>query len=393
MLSVQSGKTPRVLKLQPCIGLLSCAFHLLFPPHVVAGSLTNIQDVFLIVMENVNWPILEGSASAPYLNGTVLPMASHCEQYFTPPGLPGSLPNYLWLEAGTNFGIFDSNDPSAHTINSTSHLVTLLSRAGISWKSYQENISGTNCPLSTSGLYAAYHNPFVYFSDVITNDSYCISHLRPLSELASDLANNAVARYNFITPNLCDDMHNSSGCATADRIRNGDDWLARTVPGIVASPAYQNNGAIFITWDEGTGSGLNGPIGLILLSPLAKGGGYAGTNHYTHASTLRTMQEIFGVQPFLAGAAAAANLGDLFRTNSVSTNTLRLTSSAFLTNGQFQMTLIGLTSGKTNVLQASVDFTAWSSLGTNTASIDRFEFTDSKASNFLQRFYRFLELP
>src|SRR5260370_11805093 len=35
----------------------------------------------------------------------------------------------------------------------------------------------------------------------------CIAHGRPYAELASDLAANAVARYNFITPNVCDDMH------------------------------------------------------------------------------------------------------------------------------------------------------------------------------------------
>ena len=66
-----------------------------------AGSLTNIHTVFLILMENVNWSALKGSGSAPYINNTLLPMASYCEQYYTPPGLPGSLPNYLWLEAGT----------------------------------------------------------------------------------------------------------------------------------------------------------------------------------------------------------------------------------------------------------------------------------------------------
>ena len=35
-------------------------------------------------------------------------MSSYCEQYYTPPGFASSLPDYLWLEAGTNFGILDS---------------------------------------------------------------------------------------------------------------------------------------------------------------------------------------------------------------------------------------------------------------------------------------------
>jgi len=51
---------------------------------------------------------------------------------------------------------------------------------------------------------------------------------------------------------------------------------------------------------------------MIVLSPLAKGGGYFNSIHYTHSSTLRTFQEIFGLSPFLGDAANATDLGDLF---------------------------------------------------------------------------------
>jgi hypothetical protein len=51
---------------------------------------------------------------------------------------------------------------------------------------------------------------------------------------------------------------------------------------------------------------------MIVLSPLAKGGGYHNTLHYTHSSTLRTLQKIFGAGPFLGGAATALDLSDLF---------------------------------------------------------------------------------
>jgi hypothetical protein len=46
----------------------------------------------------------------------------------------------------------------------------------------------------------------------------------------------------------------------------------------------------------------------------AKGGGYANTIPYTHSSTLRTLEEIFGVSPYLGDAANAADLRDLFST-------------------------------------------------------------------------------
>jgi phosphatidylinositol-3-phosphatase len=273
------------------------------------------RTVFLIMMENHNWSDIKNSPSAPYINHTLLPMASYAEQYFNPPGIHPSEPNYLWLEAGTNFGITNDDDPSVNHLSSTQHLVTLLNNAGISWKSYQEGISGGVCPLTSEGLYGAKHNPMVYFDDVTNNNNpdsaYCIAHVRPYSELATDLQRNTQARYNFITPDLCNDMHDT--CAPLnDSIKQGDTWLSQNIPVILDSQAYKNGGIIFITWDEGEGG--DGPIGMIVLSPDAKGGGYSNTIHYTHSSTLRTLEEIFGVTPLLGDAAHARDLRDLFKT-------------------------------------------------------------------------------
>jgi phosphatidylinositol-3-phosphatase len=75
-----------------------------------------------------------------------------------------------------------------------------------------------------------------------------------------------------------------------------------------------------IIWDEAEDSGefSDGPIGMFLLSPFAKGGGktaYSNSIHYDHSSTLKTLQEIFGVGPLLGAAAEPAtnDLSDLFR--------------------------------------------------------------------------------
>ena len=117
-----------------------------------------------------------------------------------------------------------------------------------------------------------------------------------------------VAAYNFITPNLCDDMHDSCG-PVSNKIKQGDNWLSTEIPKIMSSRAYTDNGVIFIVWDEGSRSG---PIGLICLSPLAKGNGYASNINYTHSSLLRTVQEIFHVTTLIGDAANASNLSDLF---------------------------------------------------------------------------------
>src|SRR6266581_5334381 len=276
--------------------------------------------VFLILMENTDWSSIKGSSSAPYINRTLLPIASHAERYYNPPNNHPSLPNYLWLEAGTNFGILDDNLPSQNHQSTTSHLVDMLEAAGVSWKTYQEDegsgaFDGTYCPIGYDGNhYDVNHNPFAYFDDVTNRNSTtatrCMQHVRPYSEFQTDLGNNTVPRYNFIVPDLCHDMHENISCSQSNRILFGHTWLSTEVPKILASQAYLNNGALFITWDEGASG--DGPIGMIVLSPKAKVG-YQNTIPYDHSSTLRTLQEIFGVTtPMLGGAASATDLRDLF---------------------------------------------------------------------------------
>src|SRR6266498_1145800 len=112
-------------------------------PDAAGSGTAYLRTIFVIVMENQDWSQIKGNPNAPYINNTLLPMASHAEQYFNPTDVHPSLPNYLWLEAGTNFGILNDGSPSLDHQGSTSHLITLLENAGISWKAYQEGISGT----------------------------------------------------------------------------------------------------------------------------------------------------------------------------------------------------------------------------------------------------------
>ena len=281
-----------------------------------------IKTVFMIVMENHSWSSIKGSSSAPYING-LLAQGGHAENYSTPKAIHPSEPNYIWLEAGGNLGITNDDDPSANHQSTPDHLSAQLKTAGVTWKSYAEGIAGTKCPLTGVGLYSPKHTPQIYFDDVTgTNDvnsAYCIAHVRPYTELATDLAGNSVARYNFITPNLCNDMHGEifgTNCPslTTDMVKKGDDWLKANVPVILNSSAYKNGGVLFIVWDEGDENLINGasdgPVPMLVLSPLAKTG-YASTTVYTHSSMLRTVEEIFGV-PLLRDAKNATDLSAFF---------------------------------------------------------------------------------
>jgi hypothetical protein len=104
-----------------------------------------------------------------------------------------------------------------------------------------------------------------------------------------------------------DDVHSGH-----DYLPDGDAFLSVFLPPILSSPQYANNGAVFIVWDEGTGSVGCAPIGLIALSPLARAG-YSNWVPYSHASLLRTLQAIFGVRPYIGAAATANDFSDLFQ--------------------------------------------------------------------------------
>jgi hypothetical protein len=277
-------------------------------------GLPPIKTVFLIMLENHNWSQIKGSSSAPYINGTLLTQGAHAENYVNVPGLHPSEPNYIWLEAGSNLGLTTDADATAsHSIPAgTDHLSAQLERAGKTWRSYQEDMPAGKCPISSSGLYAAKHNPFVFFQDVSGSppsktSAKCIENVRPFTELAGDLTAGHAADYNFITPNLCDDSHGAGGCPS-NLIKASDDWLKALIPQIQASAQYQNGGAIFITYDESEQG--DHPIAMIALSPFANAG-HASNVKFSHSSTLRTVEDIFGL-PALRDAANATNLADLF---------------------------------------------------------------------------------
>jgi hypothetical protein len=273
--------------------------------------------------------------------------------------------------------VLNDNDPygtGGTNQNTTQHLSGLLQKAGITWRSYQEDIdltknaSGqlTNVPLpenlwtvpltSFSGLfaagsvnayngssqynYAAKHNPMVFFTDTnggnnATPTNPLSKHYAPLQQLLTDLANDTVADYNWITPDQYNDMHTAlTGgykglTGDAANIKQGDDFLSRIVPLIMASKAYKNHGVIILWWDEAESDGVAGDngddfshtIGEIIISHHAhrnvNGLPYASPVNYTHSSDLRTMQEIFRVGPFLNDAANATDLSDLFEPGAI----------------------------------------------------------------------------
>ena len=314
-------------KLARCTALLGGA---------VAGILLAAQaaaagNIFVIAMENHNFTQPDptnspqqilGNTAAPYINSLITPghpnaaQVSYATAYFNAgKGVHPSEPNYVWAEAGTDFGIHTDAEPRSanHNIFDAPHLTAQFNAAGISWKNYQEdvqlglsptnNASGTNGPVNryygtTQYNYAVKHNPMAFFSDTAVQNVY------PLAQFFDDLNNDTLGQYNWITPNQFNDAHSSLSGGftyrgihyTGDQaaIAQGDNFLATVIPQIMASPAYQDNGAIIIWWDETErGDAADRRIPEIVISPLAKGNGYASSVPLNHSSDIKTMEEIF----------------------------------------------------------------------------------------------------
>jgi len=104
------------------------------------------------------------------------------------------------MEAGTNFGIVDDQLPSAHRLVTTNHLVTLLNNAGISWKTYQEDVP----PAAPRTTFSPTSRATTPLFSLTTLRPMCVLHQPYPGRFRiwrGDLTNNLVARYNFITPN------------------------------------------------------------------------------------------------------------------------------------------------------------------------------------------------
>ena len=358
-----------------------------------AAHAGQIGDVFVIALENHNFTQpstytstqqIFGNPAAPFINSLITAGnpnsvdVSYASNYTNVPvqtasspsgagAVHPSEPNYIWSEAGQTApnGVRTDADPSAAAKNilpaSTPSLSAILQANGKTWTSYQEDtqlvtvggkltntvkpssqytvpltsLSGTSStytnPYNGSHQYnyAPKHDPQVFFS--ATNGASSAQNYAPLQALATDLANNTVSNYNFISPDQFNDMHSTlSGGFTyngvhytgdAASIAQGDNFLAQIVPLIEASQAFKNNGMIVIWNDETEGDGAS-TAGFtsteIVISPLAKGNAYTNTTSYTHSSDLRTFQEIFGVDPatgtpWIGDAANATDLSGLLK--------------------------------------------------------------------------------
>jgi len=241
-------------------------------------------------------------------------------------------------------GLIDINGTTSlrsapNTVGKT--IADQLAERSMTWKSYQESLpptgadgvnfsygfftDSTNIPAVLSGekqtlvkLYAAKHNPFVYFRSVqeaeIPGSSLKnVVGFMGAGGLYEDLEAGTVPAFSLIAPNQCNDQHgrgNAGPQCDFDPVDNGsqaglnpalmylgDLTLRNIVKAIHASPVWKRgNNAIVVVWDENDYSFVPNVNQVPAIVDTNFGThGVKSANFYTHFSLLRTIEGGFGL--------------------------------------------------------------------------------------------------
>src|SRR5262249_20608850 len=167
-------------------------------------------------------------------------------------------------------------------------------------------------------LYAAKHNPFVYFRSVQEGGLNNVAGFEGPLGLFDDLASGRVPDFSLIAPNQCNDQHGRGNAGPAcdydpgplgdgtfndgstnflnpALIYQGDVALRTLVRAIHGSKAWrQGRNAIVVVWDENDYSAVDNRV-LVIVDTNYGDGGMHSTRRYTHFSLLKSIEAALGV--------------------------------------------------------------------------------------------------
>lgn len=338
----------------------SAGLALAVAPPASAGTaldgVPHVQHAVILVLENESFASTwSPSSPATYLNGLVH-QGAFVPQYYATGHV--SLDNYIAMTSGLAGPQIAPTYTDCLSVNlytcvqdvsaaaATGSIADQIEAAGLTWKQYadgtsapcvhdsysptasRDNFQGDQAAPESStanGDYADRHVPFLYYSSIIANGARCAAHLQPLTELRDDIRHDTVPSYAFITPDTCDDGHDSP-CADGrpGGLTSADAFLRSTLPGLLGY-LQAHDGVLFVTFDEASPSdpggcchggpagqrGFGGQVGLLALGPAVHAG-YTSTQQYDHASLLRTVEDALGISTYLNNAAASAPMDDIW---------------------------------------------------------------------------------
>jgi phosphatidylinositol-3-phosphatase len=300
-------------------------------PASAEGAVPRAHHVVLIVGENTSYAQIT-PRHAPYLTGTLKPQAAWLTNYRSF-AKSSSLGQYVAMLSGQYTKCEANNDTPDRCHQDVPNLLQQLDRSQRTWTDWQESMTNA-CDWVDHGddwsenVFSAHHNPAVYFTGIhgtrydeaVRPRSECLERDLPMGTTAPNdtsafdtaLASGQLSDFSLVVPNDCEDGHDPCPTAGADRIRQFDRFLAREIPLIQTSPAWDpRRDLIVITWDEGSDPPQQPahPL-LVLLGQAVKLGTYR--THYNHYNLARTLEDALGVA-HLAHARRARTIDGMWR--------------------------------------------------------------------------------
>jgi phosphoesterase family protein/centrosomal CEP192-like protein len=242
-----------------------------------------------------------------------------------------SIGNYFTLTAGQILTNQDGDTPGCNP-QSVDNIALEAQNAGKAWKAYAENLpSGIyTCGYSDPSGFYIRHVPLAYFTNI--NQSNVVD----FGQFSTDLKNNTLPKFSFITPNGNDDAHDSSP-GTADT------WLqSNVINPLFTNAQFKADGLLIVVYDEdgntsnkcGTSnpSTCGGQVEAVVASSFVKNvaGGVTSNTSYTHDNLLRLMMEGLGLSltnmPSNIKGTSVGNMSEFFAT--VTSGSVTLTPSS-----------------------------------------------------------------
>src|SRR5712692_411067 len=256
-----------------------------------AAAGVKFDYVVIILMENHSYSEVYGTG--PYMTQLADQNVNLTNyQYVDHP----SEPNYLAIASGQTFNPPSGDD--AYHVFDAANVVDRLESVGLTWRAYSESASG---PCDTRNPDVR-HVPFLFFSDVV-NDAVRCARVIPTApetdaELIAELNSSNPSNFLWLTPNDDHNMHDTD-------VATGDAYLAGLVPRILGSTTFTTRrAALFIVFDEGSGSPGTDPVYAVWAGPVVNRGQVFSTAH-VHYSILATLEANWGFPPITSRDAMA----------------------------------------------------------------------------------------
>ena len=274
------------------------------------NTLPTPDHVIVVVLENHSFSQVIGSPSMPYLN-SLANAHSLATNYFG--DVHPSIGDYFMLTTGQ----LETVDDNFTGTVSDDNIVRALNGAGKSWKAYMESIPSAGYLGGDAATYLKHHDPFSYFSDVVSNSAQA-ANIVPFTQLQADMAANTLPNFAFIAPNTVDDAHDCPGqastCLDSAKLATADTWLKTNIDPLITSPAFANS-VFIITWDEGDltdVTNVGGQVATVLVGTHVKAG-FRSTTFYQHQNTLRLVLDLLKVGDRPGASAVAGSMNEFFQ--------------------------------------------------------------------------------